>query len=73
MDIGFTSDQELAAAQLRTIAPLVKLSRKSFVALNLLQSFTPGTIEAAAWNSSLSAAKAVLMLEHELKSVISRS
>lgn len=68
MNIGFTRNQELAAEHLHTIAPLISLARKSFVALNGLSSRPAvGTIEVAARDSSLSLAKAVLLLEHRLK------
>jgi hypothetical protein len=71
MNIGFTRNQELAAEQLRAVAPLVQLARQAFIAIGMHSTVAAsGTLENAARNKSLTLAKAILILEHDLKRVI---
>jgi hypothetical protein len=71
MNIGFTRNQELAAEQLRAIAPLVQLARQVFIAIGMHSTAAAtGTLEDAARSRSLTLAKAILMLEYDLKRVI---
>jgi hypothetical protein len=71
MDIGLTRNQESAAEKLSTIAPFIHLARQAFVARTILSTIAESEIfEAAARNKGLTLAKAILMLKHDLKRVI---
>lgn len=71
MNVGITTDQELAGEQLRAIAPLVHLARQVFIAINVRPTDAAiGGTEAAATKKSLALAKATLMLEYRLKQVV---
>jgi len=71
MNIGVTRNQELAAEQLRAIAPLVHLARQVSISINLLSTGdVGGKLEVTARDKSLALAKSILMLEQDLMCVI---